>query len=1432
MKKRILALMISAILVISLLPYEVFANLQSPVEGISSNSIVGHTNELNKMRPRVELMFAEPIPSSLPDTSASVTGGDGEAIHGVSDYYYQVDIQEYPTGLRFKSPESPRKLEGLDIPAGGTLTSGIKVQGLSNGRLYRMSVIPYHYHRYDRGREEGPLLEWAPRTPVVAPYIYVLTDFDTQIEGKGGSIEVTWEDSGYPDMEYEIGYIQGNYEGQSLEAIRGNNAGNNIQYIAPADIKNNATQYRDPQTGRTRFRYVIENNIATGQMYSAYVVSKTDKIENRDILKNRETPKVVTATTEIGLNVYSAGKDKIRLEWDAQLIYAMDGEYKLQQTQIKEYRAGQESGRVIATLYGKEGADIGYYEYREPRESSHYELVFIYKHDNGQTLDPLPKTGKVLYVPGQLRTKPATPQIPKAVGPNTKITKDNRADYLVPGDKLTDVSDLDFWKNSHTFHANLTKPPTLNFVWSAYKEDLSLLYDLWVTDDIDIATSDAVPIIKDLSFNNEQNAEGILYNQEKEEVVGFRHTLSEYYDSDMVKRPLLPNKVYYVKIVAKKQYGDELEPSLPAIVTIIFDADGEIFTPPTISKPPLMLDSQNIGATSVTLAWLETWHEIMAKYPASYPDEKEQKKAKEWNAKVYTTGPSISFIKTDGATEHVLKSQQNMNAIKNIVGIKTYLDNYIDRTVRLGKNVQYAYKHVPYLEVLKALEAYNATTQNKKTIEEYIEQMMRDENDPAQTYGWQKISPQTAEDKDYIQWKQHTQRNLKPNTSYIFFIKPYTQDHDGTKLQASLPTWIIGTTLPDGDMPEGKPTVPVLSLNKKGDTQISVQWPYNSAFDYEIRYSKLEDPEQATVWPFEISTEIGDPTYVENGGEAVVTIDGLFPETTYNIWIRAKQKKGNDLSAWSNPVTATTNALEAPTSPGGLGVASYQSILEAGKDFKPVERNHITVEWQRNAVDKDLDDLAQDNQRVAKAYKYVIEIADNPEFIDKQSVTVSQTTVGTQVGNAQVLTRSMVYFGELVANRPYYIRAKTILTATDTETNKEIVKSSDYTQAIRIITKPSQEEYDGGDKVNQVIYPDKIEETYDGTTWTYQILDTQKVINEMVTGDQFRYVVPVEKYRGLYDAKYRVIRLPQPLVTTLLKRRMELEIRTNILSIQIPAGALEAYMVGASADGMVEFVFERLDASDLYKMGSGYEYGFLSIPEKMSISIKGQKGIVPITKVDALLKLKINMPYQGDYSNRNLGGYTYDSLGGSWKKGNHTYDKINRQVAYTSGAVGTYAVYEKTRVPAAGDLMSPAMTTVSKKHDIVGLGTKYTPYMPVSTSEYINIMLGIAENKAQIKPDALYTPQELNRARNAGLYTGQPSGPLTQEAAISGAVRLYELTHGISVRVQTNANVSAAGAQYQDNLKKAYTIGLIYDLNPKQPVTYEELFNLIEQVME
>lgn len=1434
--KRFIALMLATLMCISLLPLQVFANLQSPVEEISINSVVGHTRQIGAggtINPVVELRFKEPIPSNQPDEDA-IDGDDPSH----TDDYYQVHINEYPNGKSFRAPSNPIQLPKNKID----MMKGILVHEytseLVNGKLYKMSIIPYHHHKYliEDDKEQN---RWAPHTVPISshPVQYVLTDFDTRVEGQAGSLEVTWEDLGLADIEYRIGYIQGNYEGKSIAEIGDNE--NRIVYIEPSDIKNNAERYTDPQTGRPRLRYTITNNIATGQMYSAFVTLVTPRIGGQLILKNDTTPKVATATTQIGLKVFNIGKDKIRLEWNAQLPHLMDGSYKLEQTQIKEYKSGEQSGRVIATLYGTQGADIGYYEYREPKENTYYQLVFIYKSETQQLL-PEPQTAKVLYVPGELRTKPITPKIPKPIGPSTKVTAENKAEYLLPNDALPDVPLIDMWKSDHTFHANMVNPPNFNFVWSAYMQDLSLSYDIWVTDDLAIVQSDANPTIQNLSFGAGQNAQDILYNKGTGKIVGFKHIIKEYYNSDMRKLPLVPNKVYYVKIVAKKAYGDEFETSIPAVSTIMFDSDGEVFSPPMISKPPLRVEPDGIGKTSVTIGWLESWHEILAKRTDDYTDAKELQKAKEWNAKVYTgtvTGPAISFVKREGTTEHILKRPQDVDQVKTIVNRQKgdtnyYKNNYIDRSVTLGKNVSYEYKLIPYDEILQGLVDYNATVIGKLTVEEYIEMRMKNETDPDQNYGWKKITPRTGQDEDYIHWKQYTENNLKPNTSYVFFVKPYSFDYDGSKLQASLPTWIVVTTLPDSEMPEGKPTVPVLSLHSKGDSHIAVTWKYDSNFDYEIRYSRLEDPDKAQVWPFEISTQIEDPTYVEHGGNAVITINGLFPDTTYHVWIRAKQKKGNQVSAWSNPVSTKTDILGTPTSPAGLGIASYQSILEAGKDFQPVGENYITVEWERNAHDKDLDNLTQDGQRVQKEYKYLIELADNPEFLDVQKVTVGKDTVGSKEGNAEILSRSMVYFDGLIANRPYYVRAKTLLIAHDRENNRDIVMESEYTRFIRIITRPSQDEYDGGDRTNEVIYPEKIKQTYDGITWIYEILDTQKVINEMVTGNQYKYVVPVERYRGIYNPKYRVVRIPQPIVTALINRRMQLEIRTEILTVEIQATSLASQLSSSVASDMIEFTFETLNESDLFSIGMGYEHQLISTPEKMNVTFKGARNTMPITRLDQYMGVKINMPASTEYIASNIGGYAYSSAKGSWEKGNHSFDKLQKQLNYTTGAIGIYAVYERNRTPYYTPNISSSMQNVSQSYDILGLGTKYTPDMVVGANEYMNILLGIAEKRNKIIPDALPSNVEKERAQKAGLYIENTTGRLTQQVAISGIVRLYELNNGIAIRPNSNIDVSGVANRYQNNIRKAYTIGIIDRINPTASITYKELFDFIEVVIE
>ena len=109
--------------------------------------------------------------------------------------------------------------------------------------------------------------------------------------------------------------------------------------------------------------------------------------------------------------------------------------------------------------------------------------------------------------------------------------------------------------------------------------------------------------------------------------------------------------------------------------------------------------------------------------------------------------------------------------------------------------------------------------------------------------------------------------------------------------------------------------------------------------------------------------------------------------------------------------------------------------------------------------------------------------------------------------------------------------------------------------------------------------------------------------------------------------------------------------------------------------------------------------------------------------------------------------------------------------------------------------------------------------------------MGIAQNKSSIDLTQKPSSETLNQAKSLGIYVSNNSGAITEEQAIAGIVKLYELKTGYRVK-PSNASFSNVSSNYREAVRKAYALGLITDINPQGKVTYAKLCDLIAQVIE
>ncbi|WP_054739666.1 fibronectin type III domain-containing protein [Cellulosilyticum ruminicola] len=1403
-KKRIAGMLAFAMLMSST---SVLGNPQErlPSDGIEPIKIEHYAYaEKDDINPKVQITFSA-AKNIMPDNSVPANINNKKEAEYYSFLLEDINGESFESD-RFRATAGKEKyVELIEEHLTGT-------QEIKNGNLYKVKVKPGHLHQDAQGRESEAELSSIINSE---PSKYFLTDFNTIMREKDDQIEVVWEY--IPGATYKLVYIDKDVN--TKDGVDGRDgseqAGVGTQTVV---IKDEETKVVT-EGGVKKVKYIIPNTIP-GEKYSAYVLATG--ISNKflrdgweKVGKNIDTPKIAQVSRSVNLKIFNIGKKRVELQWQ---LGAWADNNTLETTKIYRKLEGESSYRLVGTLNNNmlNPRDPRRFEHDEPNKNCTYYVEFVFK--GGEVIC----TKERSYLPYELREQPLKPQVPAPYSDKLRDQEGfEKSDYLVTGDEVS----ADKMK-ANTFYMKYKNPFVIQLVWDAPKKadrtiEHEMKYDIWVAEEEAMLSDTTItPIVKDLSISKYSDDE-LIFKQDKKTIIGFKTELKDYITNDGQVKPIISNKTYYIKIVAKRDYSGTESVSQPTIVAITVDKNGDIFTPPILAKPPLRTQENGVDTESITIEWLEKWYEIIANYPENYTDEEEYFFARLWNSRVFTGGtPAIKFKGENNLKEHILKTKNDVEAVKNIVG-NDYSKNYRDREVTLGNDIQYEIKTLSYDEIIKKIKDQNTavTTASAISLEKWIVQ-----NESTTVDGWTTIKPGNVNHSDQLPWKDFKVTGLKPNTRYVILIRAYRVLDSGQKLTQTYPSYIIGTTNTEFESPQAKPTVPVLNANGVTDDSVSVWWTYNKDFDYELVYSRVEDTNTAKVWPFEISDKPGDKEYVANGEKAVITITGLMPDTTYHVWIRAKQKEGNEVSSWSNPVSQKTLTIENPDPPRGLGKADYQSILALGQEFLPVTNEWITVDWLRDV--EDLEGVEAENHNLNKVYSYVVEFADNVEFLD--SITVNTTEPGEK-GKYEIIDKTMIKFTELQANRPYYVRAKTILTFTDPETGRVIVRESMFTKYVRLMTKTSEGEFDGGENDNVVVYPEPIVQSYKNDIWTWEIVDTNKIITQIQAKKDYYYTVDIELYKNKTDAKVRTIKMAKSVLDTLINQGMALKIETKVGEYEIPAKTLEYYSKKHSAKDKVQFDLTTANNADMYTYQRSYP-DMMVKGERLEIRFRGDKFTSTVNKLDGYAMVKLKLDTVESYRYEDLYTYTYYYDSARWVKTNHTIETLNNTyLKYQTSQLGLFGLYQKN-IASSGNV-SYTMGKLINAYNINGLGTLYFSKDYVYRDQYVALLMGIAQNKSKIDLTVKPSTETFNKAKSTGIYSGNSNTTITEEQAVAGLIKLYELKTGYKIK-PSNASFSNVSANYREAVKKAYAAGLITDINPKAKVTYSKLCDMLTQVIE
>lgn len=1470
MKKSIIAILIAA-LIIPMFHVKVYANVQIPVKDVSVDEVYYVLGQ--------NIVTGEPVvkPTMSISWDDPDSWGSTEPIH--TPDYYDIKVRNMTLGstntITIDSGSEEFTNKQFD------LHDEIK---LDTGSFYEISVEPNHYHTVEVDGEVNYSL--APVSGY-AKKAYAVTDLNVELIPDDESITVIWDDVGLDNFEYRIVYAVGDYSASSKEDLVNNKEGE-IQNLTITHEE--VEQFYDETTKRKKLMYTIDHNVYPGQIYSVMVESLTETYEGKNIIRNRNYPNIFTCSTNINLEVYEDG-EYVRLEWDIPASFKVgqgQEEYELVEANLMEYTNDQGKNIVV---FDDKAANMEYYKIPRPINEVEYQLQLRYEAvDDSNKIPIVPSSKKVPFVPFELRIQPTKPIVPSAI--SEKIiddliqTYDNDEDvrdeleeeYLVSGDTYDNGAIEELLNYNKTFHIN-DSAKYINIVWDAFKRrefyqespnygelitDSNVYYDIWVTNDLEALA--AAPKAVDNQRYSENTPEQIITNNDNE-IIGYKHKLEYYYDPNYSElQPIVPNQIYYIKILAKKRWGtDEEIVSKPTIVSIYYGYNGDVFEPPSVAKPPLKVKEEEITQTEVSIVWKESWHEIIATNTEEIPE------LSSWAHELWVSDEGEIYTEPTQDTQYfpIYESQQKITEFVDYVNNsreqeEDKIDEDVDlkhREVDLGadpygvSDVKYKFYKIPYERVQEQIDLEKKKDATYSFVD-YYDTLVSEDKNGTDEIPWEDIEPVLDIDDDSLLYYQ--QDGLLPNTTYLFLLYPYRELFTGELVLSHYPTPLIVATEPEGTEVYPDPTVPNLYVSDYTSTEMTLAWKYNTDFEYEIRYSEYEDIEDAVVVDWELPDPL-DPLYPTDGAiYDQVKVKNLFPNTEYYFWIRAKQPITNKSSMWSNVTIETTKDIDNPLPPKGVGIASSGSMKKHNLD-KSVDKDFIAIEWLLDANDVE----SENESKIKTSYSYIMEISDNPAFVDPQYVEVVGGSDDIAPNNVEILEKNLVKISELISNKNYYIRMKTRVTVTGDKQGQLIVKDSlSYSKVIRVSTLSTGEEYDGNTDPALEILPAKdYEIIYDSEekelTFRFRsdVYDSdnvadnnvhQRLITNLIKHNKYTYNIDVENYKNK-PITTRSILIPYTIIEAFDEYKLGLTINTGDLSLEIPYNALateinkQVYQYGAVPT--VKIQIKQFNGYHIQDLMPENALAAVSIPQQLDIYVNSDKKAKKLqyTDKDISINLKTTSRY-ALYGKENI-TYIQESPYNNWKEQEGTYDAYTGNISFDTGTLGTYGVYitdydNKDLVKNSTHWSEKYRKEISRAFNIEGIDKDYNPQDTITSQQMLNIMYGIITSSRTIDIDGYISKDKVRQLEASKVKVAQTLNQekISREEAISMFVRAYEIKNSKAIQYNMNQNIlnnTNINTLYKENITKANEIGLISDLNnirPKDKLTFGEMFTLWSKI--
>lgn len=1469
--KKALSAALAAIMFLSVVPaVRTYANTQLPVTSLTVSAANVTTNGYNYT---LNVNWDRPNASVNPDnngnpgynvgqTGNSLFLGDRATNYGL---YYRdaTGGGGYPTIAPVNVADPNAADNTIDTKNSYTWDLNI-----NHGSMYVFKVLPSHNHFRTQTINGTPITTLDQNanldTSAVTQEVVFLTDLQVKAAGKGQSLTVDWSRATFDGAEVFAGY--------------------NIYFEAGSDVTvfNNApvkVLVGDPDLkiaqGTNNYTYTFESSkIVQGQFYSVKVeplvaTTGTAVRELRDKQDPTTAIKVGTRTypinfstkeyrdsfafVQLGLNVEEISQDTIRLYWQLTPM-ANSRVAKLEIESSSDISFNRPTNE--ATLLGDYAAKVTELHLAKPSTIMYYRMIVTYevtyKDDQGvdRTREEVQYSTIAVYDPKYEKYTPTRPNI------------------LQVTDSDNPVSMNVTWE---AFYRKAFNDAEAEEAVGGFLVDRNIEYDMWITDDISLLDD---PKISNMKIFDSLPARSLTLTQFEvyeanvliKTLNAYNRTVTEYVtnqDGVLVKKALDDNKIYYIKMVARRTDGNHQESEF-AYSSHFIPPKGPIDTRPIIiSKLPLRVKKDALGVEEITknsinIQWDINWYEAYDASTGSWFSTVGVDAAgaivfgKDITADIVQSGRVLNLNDpryTEGSGGEAL-IRTDLKAIGADDTATPPLYSYIPlRLMDLtGANYEIHVVDYDYMETQGGYERYLSGIENIDGE-------------------WQKITP-TGDSKhpeyNVTTVNRETPGALQPNTSYAILVRPYNNQH------AFYPNVLVATTLSDRPNVDVKPTVPIIYPVESYSTALKVKFEYKDTLSYELSFSDIITAysDNGIIIPNDEIMASGMIVTDSSDGKKYMefTIEMLFPETNYYIWVRsyANNTAGIEYSGWSNPIMMTTKELAPPNPPEGLGLASEAHLeiinKENGTSLLPVDFNYMIIEWLRDI--RDTEDFATD----------------------------------VPLSSPNIKGSYMAMFDNLIGNRSYYIRAKTVLTVTksgdtangiisyyqyvvqvslnddfldcievivpdlqlSTDTKYTITKESAWTQTVHFYTSPYKGEYDG-DK-NPDLYPlpakdyEIIYETYSDTL-IYRFRSDQidengdrdnnvdqRFISKLIQNRTYNYGVDLSTYNNR-DVKNRVLEIPYSIAKAFEERKISLTVKAGDTTYVFAPGFMQTAEVKALSDfgvkGRVKITLNR-DPDGAPYVPPASE-AFASSKQKLTINAITPTQTVSLGYTATPVKIFQKIANRSIAVTRNVGSYMFTSGEAEWVRLADKYDSETGELSFTTTKVASYTTIAKS-VPAQNtvpdDSAQNAMYAINSSLNFRDI-TTYNPAAAISANAIDKIILAVVKGSKEVYINVPMTEEEKNTLYKAGmLVTGAQS--VTREEAISALVKLYEAKTKLQIKDYTPlanspySDIGKASPNYQAALLKAADLGFFANrstADPKGSLTFADAMYIINIIM-